>query len=143
MVDVTYDNANVVFDEEMPHYAYFNFGADIANTSNIHVWDKAHEPAPISRSSGSEYFYFYGSTPYGAAFTDLSSLARYCYQQRVKSSDNKYIYTMLVGHRVNDIDDIHNALKAFTKNHNNKTSWYVNYQNKGDHCYILVRWDKF
>lgn len=141
MVDVTYDNDSAVFDEKVPHYAYFNFAEDMAGKT--HVFDAAHEPGPIERSSSSYYFYYYGSTPYGAAFTDLESLARYCYRQRVASTSNKYVYVMLLGRNIDNINDIHNALKTATNNHNGRTSWYVNYQNKGNHCYITVRWDEF
>jgi len=141
MVDVTYDDTNAVFDEKKPHYACFNFAADMADPNQ--VWDKGMEPAPIARSSGSEYFYFQGEQPHGAAFSDLASLARYAYQQRSKSKNNKYIYAVLLGHTIDDLNDVHKAIKTAVKSHKRKTSWYVNYQNRGNHCFITIRWDKF
>lgn len=142
MVDLPHDDAYSLFDEKAPHYAFFNFGADMART-DYHVWNKALEPAPIERSSGSEYFYFAKAQPCGAAFTDLDSLAQYAYQQRSKSKSNKYAYTLLLGKNMTDVNDIHAAIKNAVSKHKRKTEWYVSYSNIGPHSYITIRWDKF
>ena len=142
MVDLPNDDSLSLFDEKAPHYAFFNFGADFG-LDDYHVWRKGMEPAPIERSSGSEYFYFAKAQPCGAAFADLNSLAQYAYQQRSKSKNNKYIYTLLMGSSITDINDIHQALKNATNKHKRRTEWYVNYVNYGPHCYITIRWDKF
>lgn len=141
MVDVTYDDTWAVFDEKVPHYAFFNFAADMGRET--HVWDEGLAPAPIARVSDGDYFYFMGEQPYGSAFTDLDSLAQYAYRQRSQSKENKYIYTLLLGENIDDINDIHKALKTATKKHKRKASWYVNYVNNGPHCFITIRWDKF
>lgn len=142
MVDVTFDDSWSVFDnEEVPHRAFFNFGADMA--SEVHEWDKGLEPAPISRTSGSDYFYFSGEQPYGSSFSDLNALAKYAYQQRSKSKENKYICTLLLGQNIDNVNDIHKALKTAVKKHKRKTNWYVSYVNNGPHCFITIRWDKF
>lgn len=139
IVDVTHDNLTEDGAASVGHYSLFNVGRDLCGD---HVWEAIDEVDPLASITNPDYFYYTTGEPdFGAAFTDLDSIAAYAYSAR-RDEGKQTVYVMLIN-RESDWESLSDAILSLVNDRGKKCSWRIWYRNADGNTYYRITWTEW
>lgn len=136
IVDVTHDDPDEDWDE--PKYTYFNIGLDLLPSDR--KWYAFAIADPVSMHTSDDLFYFNGDKGFGRVFFSLEEAAQYCYEHALEGA--QYVHFAVYRDEVTS-DEINTAISNTLFAHPDATNWTYLYDYRGNHSFVLFRWNEF